>query len=514
LAELDKLSIVQAVGDELDLSKVETGGTARAETWAFIALNQRVKLELKGKTAKGDDHDSTLWPWPSSYVNQDWLDAGQFEFPVPNSYLKELGHGTELEMHFKAALTLSQVEADAIVGPVKKYRIKAVEDVKPTISSIKDSKGVEIPIASFTVDTSVTLTGTATEGQKVQVLDGTTDKGQAVTDPVTGIWTLTVTGLSVAAHSFTAKAMYGTGQSSEPRTLTVTALVKPTISSIKDSKNIEILPGGSTSDTRVTLTGEASKGQKILLLDNANPLHDAVVDTLTGVWTSTVTGLGEGTHAFIARALYGSEADSEPRKIIVNTFIVEQTPMILSGKKLIPAENYGLQAKEVAGNTGSRIPSGGVPPYTYKSSNPELASVDINGQVNGLKNGTATITITDNDENSASYEVKVSHVYTLLLNNSYMSGQNAIAWLRSVGATTLDLNGNPLGWQIHRLNFVNWEAIYGGATFELGRWVAENTSGREGALFERSAFYPDEGVGSRSPPYNREYRALAYILRN
>ncbi|MCL5227522.1 Ig-like domain repeat protein, partial [Pseudomonas sp. In614] len=65
---------------------------------------------------------------------------------------------------------------------------------------------VEIPNDGTTVETSVILTGTASKSQKVQILDGTTSKGEATADATTGIWTLTVSSLSVAGHSFTAKA--------------------------------------------------------------------------------------------------------------------------------------------------------------------------------------------------------------------------------------------------------------------------------------------------------------------
>ncbi|RON22020.1 hypothetical protein BK663_27710, partial [Pseudomonas lini] len=93
----------------------------------------------------------------------------------------------------------------------------------------------EIPNGDTTVETSVTLTGTASKGQKVDVLDGAVSKGQPTADPTTGIWTLVVSGLSVAPHSFTAKALYGSGAVSAAWTLTVTALVAPTISSVKGS---------------------------------------------------------------------------------------------------------------------------------------------------------------------------------------------------------------------------------------------------------------------------------------
>ncbi|EJM81187.1 hypothetical protein PMI34_05238, partial [Pseudomonas sp. GM74] len=58
-------------------------------------------------------------------------------------------------------------------------------------------------------------------GQQVEVIDGTASKGQPTADPSTGIWTLLVSGLSETAHSFTAKALYGSGQTSVPRTFRV-----------------------------------------------------------------------------------------------------------------------------------------------------------------------------------------------------------------------------------------------------------------------------------------------------
>ncbi|MGG7675560.1 hypothetical protein ACQ4OE_24255, partial [Pseudomonas sp. WC2] len=140
-AELDKLSIVQAVGGELDLSTVETGGTFRAGVWSFMKAGQPVWAELKGKTAQGAAHNRVIWGGAGSAVDQNWINTGKYEQAVPYSYLKDLGHDTELEIHFKVALTTSQVEADAIVGPVKKYRIKALDLRQP---AIKEASGADL----------------------------------------------------------------------------------------------------------------------------------------------------------------------------------------------------------------------------------------------------------------------------------------------------------------------------------------------------------------------------------
>ncbi|MBY8938426.1 hypothetical protein, partial [Pseudomonas fluorescens] len=54
-AELDKLSIVQAVGDELDVTQLSAGATFRAGVWAFMKTGHPVWLVLKGKNAQGNE---------------------------------------------------------------------------------------------------------------------------------------------------------------------------------------------------------------------------------------------------------------------------------------------------------------------------------------------------------------------------------------------------------------------------------------------------------------------------
>jgi hypothetical protein len=99
---------------------------------------------------------------------------------------------------------------------------EGVVDEKPTIASVKGSPSdADIPPGGTTVETAVTLSGTASKGQKVDVLDGTDSKGQPTADVITGVWTLPVSGLTVEAHSFTAKALYGSGAVSAARTFNV-----------------------------------------------------------------------------------------------------------------------------------------------------------------------------------------------------------------------------------------------------------------------------------------------------
>ncbi|MBJ2349624.1 MULTISPECIES: hypothetical protein [Pseudomonas] len=96
----------------------------------------------------------------------------------------------------------------------------AIAAMTPTIASVKDPQNTEIPHNSTTTATTVTLSGKAVNSQRVEIFDGATSKGTA---PVSanGDWSKEVTGLSLAAHSFTAKGLYGSNPVSEARTLTV-----------------------------------------------------------------------------------------------------------------------------------------------------------------------------------------------------------------------------------------------------------------------------------------------------
>ncbi|MFJ2532294.1 hypothetical protein ACIOVE_29145, partial [Pseudomonas helmanticensis] len=565
--ELDKISIEQAEGTVLDLSKVTSGATVVAGVWAFIAVNQRVKLELKGTKSNGDDFHFVRWQWPSSYVNQNWINASRYTYQVPYDLLKDLANDSKLELHFKAALTLSRVEEEAILAPVKTYTIKAYETIAPTLGSVKgspsgeeiphgsptvetavtlsgtatpytkidmanngvlmpnteiqvDSKGewtfqltglvagttynlrakrkdgpvsnarnvvvvalvvptlnnvlddkgvevpegkttvstdlilkgtaslgqkinirdgtgsgsatrgtatahlttgiwecpitvplgvrrlyaeacypskplysnvrnltvteataptltsvkgspsgVEIPQGGNTVETAVTLSGVAAKGQKVEIFDGTASKGPATADPTTGVWTLLVSALAVAAHSFTAKALYGSGAVSAARTLTVTAATAPTLTSVKGSPSgVEIPQGGNTVETAVTLSGVAAKGQKVEIFDGAVSKGPATADPTTGVWTLLVSALAVAAHSFTAKALYGSGAVSAARTLTVTA----ATAPTLTSVKGSPS--------------GVEIPQGGVTVETAVT----LSGVAAKGQKVEIFDGTVS----------------------------------------------------------------------------------------------------------------------------
>ncbi|PKA72685.1 hypothetical protein ATI02_5764 [Pseudomonas baetica] len=321
-----------AVGNELNVTTLADTARTRIRKWPFIALRQKLWLRYTG--TKADGNIFTHQTYNGDPIPADGLNGMQPRTPVAE--LAKLMHGSKLELEFKVSIGGSANENEAVTFPVRTYTVKAVADVTPTITSVKGSaSGVEIPNGGFTVETAVTLSGGAAKGQKVEVFDGATSKGPATANATTGIWALLVSGLTVAAHSFKAKALYGTGGESAVRTLTVTEETVPTLTSVRGSPSgSEIPQNGTTFETAVTLSGAAAKGQKVEIFDGTGSKGIADVNG-SGVWTRPVTGLAVTSHSFTAKALYGTGAESKPpRALTVTNMYMEDWEKV--GSKNLP----------------------------------------------------------------------------------------------------------------------------------------------------------------------------------
>ncbi|MFJ2537428.1 hypothetical protein ACIOWA_07930, partial [Pseudomonas sp. NPDC087614] len=156
-------------------------------------------------------------------------------FPLNAAFVAqhiEPNRGKKVQVHYEIFRAASNTTSysnvlEFVIG-------EPVELIPPTLDSVMGSpSGREIPQNGFTVETAVTLSGAAAKGQEVEIFDGATAKGR--TTATNGVWTFPVSDLTVAAHSFKAKALYGTGAESAARTLTVTAATAPTLTSVKGS---------------------------------------------------------------------------------------------------------------------------------------------------------------------------------------------------------------------------------------------------------------------------------------
>ncbi|MBC3208458.1 hypothetical protein HU755_16765 [Pseudomonas sp. SWRI111] len=192
--------------------------------------------------------------------------------------------------------------------------------VSPTISSVVDAKGSEIPNSGITFDTSVTITGKASPGQTVQLYDGNTAITPVVTVDASGNWSRVLSALSIAAHAIKAKALYGAQPESAVRGFTVAQTVTPTIVEIRDSTG-PVAPNGITFDTSVTITGKASPGQTVQLYDGNTAITPVVTVDASGNWSRVLSALSIAVHAIKAKALYGAQPESAVRSFTVESWI-------------------------------------------------------------------------------------------------------------------------------------------------------------------------------------------------
>ena len=216
--------------------------------------------------------------------------------------------------------------------------LTVVDLLGPTLTDIRDSKGSVV--GGTTVETSVTVTGTGSKGQQIQLLDGTTNIGSPVSIPAGGTaWSTTLTGLTVKAYSLKAKALYGTGvPDSAAKDFNRLNAATPAITAVNESTTPAIPNGGITAATSVVLTGSATPGLSIDLFDNTTTLKGTFVAT-GGTWTTTTPiAVDPGPHSFTAKAKYGSEPVSGAWTFTVITLTDQNKPYIQQ------AENNGTGA--------------------------------------------------------------------------------------------------------------------------------------------------------------------------
>ncbi|WP_460098061.1 hypothetical protein [Pseudomonas sp. H3_C08] len=326
-------------------------------------------------------------------------------------------------------------------------RLLTVETLRaPTLSSVKGSlSDNEIPENGFTVETAVILSGVAAAGRDVEVLDGTDIKGKETADGVTGIWSLPVANLSNAKHSFTARYVEQPTLVSAARTLTVTQATAPTLTSVKGSpSDIEIPEGAETTETAVTLSGAAAKGQKVEVFDGIEPVGTPQADA-KGAWNWAVSNLKEEKHSFTAQALYGEGQISEPARTltVISELIVDTSPLNLNQLNYsidMIAAGWLRTGNDPAGTSETRTVSGGLPPYSFTTNAPQIASVDGDGCIRSEGNGEAVITVSDALGQTKTITVKCSNVRRVLISPNQMVPSSALAWIDANGTRLLTSN--------------------------------------------------------------------------
>ncbi|MCI0994020.1 hypothetical protein [Pseudomonas corrugata] len=323
--ELDDLlaakpKILQATGSiegpVLDLKYFSADVTCWVGVWPLIAPDQDVWLRLKGTKADGNvPYDLNIWAPPprGPRTNPTWINQGFYEVTAAYSYLEQLKDGSTLTMEFKADLSKATDEANASNFPLRTYTIKVSP---PTVESVKDPYGREIPNFGSTLSTTLKLSGKVSKGQKVEIFYGeggvTVSKGLGTVDPITGLWTHDIT---VPGSGYVFAMLFyhsGSPRSSNVSNFLVVPLLTPTLESVKDSNKQEIPDGHSTTSTELILNGKASRGQKVEIFDDSGASAvskgQTKSDILFGNWSLTITVL-QGFHRLYAKSLYHSSGE-------------------------------------------------------------------------------------------------------------------------------------------------------------------------------------------------------------
>ncbi|MCF7530909.1 hypothetical protein [Pseudomonas petrae] len=321
---------------------------------------------------------------------------------------------------------------------VRKFTVTAV--VTPTITRVEDPQGTLVSNGGSTYANAVTASGKASIGQSVEVFDGASSRGTASMS-TSGNWSRSVSGLSVGAHSLTAKALYASNPVSSAWTFNVQAATAPTLS-VRDTKG-EIAQGGTTTETTVTASGTAVANAQVEVFDGGASRGTTAVGG-TGSWSLSVS-VALGSHSIKAVGRYADNPSSGTRNFTVVSpipdFVLDSSPVSLNGALWGLAGYPGHEPLSwPAGTTLVRIPSSGVPPYVYSSSDDTKVQVNNNGRINSVSNGVATITVQDGQGRRGSYNVTVSNVTMVYgLGNDTFKGAQKTAASRGLGIPSLDV---------------------------------------------------------------------------
>ncbi|OYT83110.1 hypothetical protein [Pseudomonas sp. PGPPP2] len=283
LAELVKtvLQINQANADTqvLDLSAFTGDARGTVGIWPFITASYPVWLRLLGKTASNVDHDRLVYNGAgASAVNSTWIANGKIEPNLPRSYLQGLGHGTVLKMEFKAAVSSSKAEAEALTFPIMEYRVNTLPAEFPvpkltqatgtgavlTLAPLNAQSGGTVSVEytpMYTTDSiKVTMVGTAGAGSPVIA---------AKPGLTSGVVTFAIPATAIAANIGNINKMFtlkyevtraGVVRSSQVVTVTVTPipqaeLAKTVIQMIEANQTTKVLDLSSGTANRTLRVG-------------------------------------------------------------------------------------------------------------------------------------------------------------------------------------------------------------------------------------------------------------------
>lgn len=320
--QLPRPVVPQAPSGVLDLMTFSGDARALVEKWVHIGPKQIIWLQLVGETTAGDRYVIKIIHGEEITATQ--LSSGLNETLLRSELIK-LGHATAATVICKVAFDGRKDENSAYVFPLLPLTIRTRYDyIQPAISKVADSRR-EIEEGGTTRDNEVTISGTATRGETVELFEGeTTSLGTAAVD-AGSMWNRKIGILTEKNYSITAKAHYdAVPVSSPPRTFTVKFAETPEVLVITDSRG-PVAQGATTYDNSVFVEGSATPNLQVRLLGADAPVISLDVDE-RGTWSHRLDNLTVKTYSLTAEAQY----EIDPPVGSPRTFVVAQavTPTI------------------------------------------------------------------------------------------------------------------------------------------------------------------------------------------
>ncbi|MCU0093468.1 hypothetical protein N8H72_26095 [Pseudomonas koreensis] len=164
-----------------------------------------------------------------------------------------------------------------------------------------------------------------------------------------------------------------------------------------------------------------------------------------------------------------------------------------------------LRAPNIAdapGNTAVLQVTGGVGPYTFQSSAPQIASVNAQGKVEGMGNGFAVITITDQNGATVTVQVTVTNIYDLAIFHrtdlnypmylQQLAANNWIAMTPQIQAALGCYNAPALKWTVQPNPPSNlaWTGPASGSSAQAYNGINGTFS-----YHNQTVNHPDQGLG-------------------
>ena len=217
--------------------------------------------------------------------------SGQWTLPVTADLPENLNTLTA-----KATDTAGNASPASTPYPIT---VDTTAPAAPAITGVLDDQGTikgNILSGGTTDDTKPIISGTGEPGATVEIFSNGTPLGTALVN-ASGQWALALTtDLPENLNTLTAIATDTSGNASPtstpyPITVDTTAPAAPAITGVLDDQGTvtgNILSGGTTDDTKPTISGTGEPGTTVEVSSNGVPLGTALVNA-SGQWTLPVT---------------------------------------------------------------------------------------------------------------------------------------------------------------------------------------------------------------------------------